>query len=173
MGAFYPPEAVFNQPPPLENYNLFESDSALREAVQREGAGWISAEACKFGGFLGRPETINLGVQANRFTPELRTHDRFGHRIDEVIYHPAYHELMRIGIAERCHSLPWVEKRPGAHVARAALLMLRNQIDEGSSCPLTMTFAAIPSLRLQPDLAAEWEPRALSSVYDPRPIPAS
>lgn len=173
MGAVYPPDAVFNQPPPLENYNLFESDSALKEAVQREGAGWINAEASRFGEFLGRPETINLGVLANRFTPELRTHDRFGHRIDEVTYHPAYHELMRIGIEARCHSLPWVEKRPGAHVARAALLMMRNQIDEGTSCPLTMTFAAIPSLRLQPDLAAEWEPRALSSVYDPRSVPAS
>jgi putative acyl-CoA dehydrogenase len=173
MSALHPPEAVFNQPPPLENYNLFESDSALKEAVQREGAGWINAEASKFGEFLGRPETINLGVLANRFTPELRTHDRFGYRIDEVTYHPAYHELMRIGIEARCHSLPWVEKRPGIYVARAVLLMLRNQVDEGSSCPLTMTFAAIPSLRLQPDLAAEWEPRALSSVYDPRSMPAS
>jgi putative acyl-CoA dehydrogenase len=173
MGAVYSPEAVFNQPPPLENYNLFESDFALKEAVQREGAGWINAEAYKFGEFLGQPETINLGVLANRFTPELRTHDRFGYRVDEVTYHPAYHELMRIGIEARCHSLPWIEKRPGVHVARAALLMLRNQVDEGTSCPLTMTFAAIPSLRLQPDLAAEWEPRALSSVYDPRSLPAS
>lgn len=123
---------------------------------------------------LGRPETINLGVLANRFTPELRTHDRFGYRIDEVAYHPAYDELMRLGITARCHSLPWVEeRRPGVHVARAVLLMLRNQADEGTSCPLTMTFAAMPSLRLQPELAAEWEPRALSSVYDPRSIPAS
>ncbi|MBV9999471.1 MAG: isovaleryl-CoA dehydrogenase [Verrucomicrobia bacterium] len=173
MGALYPPDAVFNQPPPLEDYNLFESDSALKEAVQREGAGWINADASRFGAFLGRPETINLGVQANRFAPELRTHDRFGYRIDEVVYHPAYHELMRIGIEARCHSLPWVESRPGAQVARAVLLMLRHQVDEGSSCPLTMTFAAIPSLRLQPELVAEWEPRALSSVYDPRAIPAS
>src|SRR5215469_9431656 len=172
MSAAYSPEAVFNQPPPLENYNLFDSDCALKEAVNRDGGGWINAKAHQLGESLGKPETINLGVLANRFTPELRTHDRFGHRIDEVAYHPAYHELMSIGIATQTHSLPWIEKRPGVHVARAALVMLRHQIDEGSSCPLTMTFAAIPSLRMQPELATEWEPRALSAVYDPRSAPA-
>jgi putative acyl-CoA dehydrogenase len=172
MSIVHSPEAVFNQPPSLEDYNLFDSDCALREAVNREGGGWISAEARKLGQVLGKPETINLGVLANRFTPELRTHDRFGYRIDEVVYHPAYHELMRIGIAAQTHSLPWIEKRLGAHVARAALVMLRHQIDEGTSCPLTMTFAAIPSLRLQPELATEWEQPALSSVYDPRSMPA-
>jgi putative acyl-CoA dehydrogenase len=173
MSASYSPEAVFNQPPPLEDYNLFESDCALKEAVHREGGGWIDAEASKLGELLGKPETIYLGVLANRFTPELRTHDRFGNRIDEVAYHPAYHELLRIGIDAQTHSLPWREERPGAHVARAALVMLRHQIDEGTSCPLTMTFAVIPSLRLQPELAAQWEPLALSSVYDFRSMPAS
>ena len=172
MGATHPPEAVFNQSPPLENYNLFDSDCALKEAVHREGGGWIDPEAHELGEFLGKPETIHLGVLANRFTPELRTHDRFGNRIDEVAYHPAYHELMRIGVESRNHSLPWVQKRSGTHVARTALVMIRHQIDEGTSCPLTMTFAAIPTLRLQPELAMEWEPRALSSVYDPRSIPA-
>ncbi len=101
MGATYSPEAVFNQPPPLENYNLFDSDCALKEAVHREGGGWIDAEARRLGELLGKPEIINLGVLANRFAPELRTHDRFGYRIDEVAYHPAYHELMRIGIEAR------------------------------------------------------------------------
>ncbi len=172
MGTTYSPEAVFNQPPALEDYNVFESDCALKEAVHREGGGWIEAEARALGELLGKPETINLGVLANRFPPELCTHDRFGHRIDEVTYHPAYHELMRIGIESRGHSLPWIAKTPGAHVARAALVMLRHQIDEGTSCPLTMTFAAIPSLRLQPELAREWEPLAVSSVYDPRAKPA-
>jgi len=172
MGTTYSPEAVFNQPPALEDYNVFDSDCALKEAVHREGGGWIEAEARALGELLGKPETINLGVLANRFPPELCTHDRFGHRIDEVTYHPAYHELMRIGIESRGHSLPWIAKTPGAHVARAALVMLRHQIDEGTSCPLTMTFAAIPSLRLQPELAREWEPLAVSSVYDPRAKPA-
>jgi putative acyl-CoA dehydrogenase len=172
MRTAYSTEAVFNQAPPLENYNLFDSDCALKEAVSREGAGWIDAEARELGELLGRSETISLGVLANRFAPELRTHDRFGYRIDEVTYHPAYHELMRIGISARTHALPWIEKRQGVHVARAALVMLRHQIDEGTSCPLTMTFSAIPSLRLQPELASEWEPQALSSVYDFRSIPA-
>jgi putative acyl-CoA dehydrogenase len=172
MGAIYSPDVVFNQPPPLENYNLFDSDCALKEAVHREGGGWIDAEARRLGELLGHPDIIKLGVLANRFTPELRTHDRFGNRIDEVDYHPAYHELMRMGIEARTHSLPWTEKRSGAHVARAALAILRHQIDEGTSCPLTMTFAAIPSLRLQLELATEWETRALSTVYDPRSMPA-
>jgi putative acyl-CoA dehydrogenase len=173
MGANYSPDVVFNQPPPLENYNLFDSDQALKEAVRREGGDWIEPEAHKLGELLGSPEIINLGVQANRFPPELRTHDRFGYRIDEIVYHPAYHELMRIGVKMRIHSLPWVNQDSGAHVARAALAFLRHQVDEGTSCPLTMTFAAIPSLRLQPELASEWEPRMLSSAYDPRSIPAS
>src|SRR5215469_1694841 len=173
MGANYSPEVVFNQPPPLENYKLFDSDQALKEAVRREGGGWIEPDAHKLGELLGSPEIINLGVQANRFPPELRTHDRFGYRIDEVVYHPAYHELMRIGVEVRTHSLPWINSDSGAHVARAALAFLRHQVDEGTSCPLTMTFAAIPSLRLQPELAREWEPRILSSTYDPRSMPAS
>jgi putative acyl-CoA dehydrogenase len=172
MSSALSPDAVFNQPPPLENYNLFESDRPLKEAVRQYGGDWITTEAHNLGELLGKPETINLGVLANRFPPELRTHDRFGHRIDEVTYHPAYHELMRIGISARTHSLPWLEKRPGAQVARAALLMLKHQVDEGSSCPLSMTFAAIPSLRSQPELATEWEPRALASAYDPRSVPA-
>ncbi|MBV8141254.1 MAG: isovaleryl-CoA dehydrogenase [Verrucomicrobia bacterium] len=167
------PDSVFNQPPPLEEYNLFESDCALKEAVQREGGGWIDAEAREFGELLGKPETIHLGVLANRVTPELRTHDRYGNRIDEVEYHPAYHQLMRLGVERRTHSLPWIDSRPGVHVARAALVMLRHQVDEGTSCPLTMTFAAIPSLRLQAELATEWEPLALSSTYDPRPVRAA
>ncbi|HET9376992.1 MAG TPA: isovaleryl-CoA dehydrogenase [Chthoniobacterales bacterium] len=173
MGTTHSPDVVFNQPPPLENYNLFDSDPALKDAVHRESGDWIEAEARKLGELLGKPETIQLGALANRFTPELRTHDRFGNRIDEVAYHPAYHALMRIGVEAQTHCLPWSEKRSGAHVARSALAFLRHQIDEGTSCPLTMTFAAIPSLRLQPDLAAEWEPRALSSIYDPQSIPAS
>src|SRR5258708_5195290 len=173
MRATYSPKAVSNQPSPLENYNLFDGDCALKEAVHREGGGWNDGEARKLGEVLGNPEIINLGVLANRFTPELRTHDRFGYRIDEVTYHPAYHDLMRVGIEAQTHSLPWTEKRSGAHVARAALAFLRHQIDEGTSCPLTMTFGAIPSLRFQPELAAEGEPRALSSIYDPRSRPAS
>ena len=167
-----PGDAVPNQPPPLENYNLFESDIALQEAVRRYDCQWIEPEAQAFGELLGRSETLQLGIQANRFPPELRTHDRFGNRIDEVSYHPAYHALMRLGVEARTHALPWLQSRSGAQVARAALVILRHQVDEGTSCPLTMTFAAIPSLRRQAEIAREWESRALSTIYDPRSIPA-
>ena len=168
----YEPDEVFNQPPALANYNLFEYDLPLREALHREGGGWIEAQAHEYGALLGAAEVIQLGELANRHPPLLRTHDRFGHRIDEVEFHPAWHELLRIGIAHANHSLAWTSARSGAHVARSALNLLRHQIDEGSSCPITMAFAVIPALRVQPELAAEWEPRVLSIDYDPRCLPA-
>jgi putative acyl-CoA dehydrogenase len=167
------PGEVFNQPPPLEDYNLFANDVPLREALLREGGDWAEERISDFGALMGRAETLRLGELANRHPPTLRTHDRFGHRVDEVEFHPAWHELMRIGVAHQHHSLPWTNPRAGAHVARAALNMLRHQVDEGASCPLTMTFAVVPSLRLQPELAAEWLPRILSDEYDPRFIPPS
>ncbi|MFN0121407.1 MAG: isovaleryl-CoA dehydrogenase [Blastocatellia bacterium] len=170
--AAQPPDAVLNQPTALENYNLYESDAPLREALLREGGGWISGQAQEFGALLGRAETLRLGELANRFLPELRSHDRFGNRLDEVEFHPAWHELMRIGIGCGTHSLPWTSARKGAHVARAAMMTMRHQIDEGTGCPISMTYAVIPSLRLQPDLAAVWEPRAMSNEYDQRFIPA-
>jgi putative acyl-CoA dehydrogenase len=167
------PDEVFNQPPPLEDYNLFAHDAPLREALQREGGAWAEERVSEFGALMGRAESLRLGEMANRHPPTLRTHDRFGNRIDEVEFHPAWHELMRIGVTHEHHSLPWTNPRAGAHVARAALNMLRHQIDEGASCPLTMTFAVVPSLRLQPELAGEWLPLVLSNEYDERFIPAS
>lgn len=171
--AAHAPDEVLNQPPALENYNLYDCDTPLREAVQREGGAWIAEQAHEFGELLGRPETLRLGELANRHTPELRTHDRFGRRIDEVEFHPSWHALMELGIRYGTHSLPWTSDKSGAHVARAALTILRHQLDEGSGCPLSMTYSVIPSLRLQPELAAAWEPRATSVEYDPRFIPAT
>lgn len=167
------PDEVFNQPPALEDYNLFAHDVPLQEALRREGGDWAEAKVSEFGVLMGRAETLYLGELANRHPPTLRTHDRFGNRVDEVEFHPAWHELLRIGVAHEHHSLPWTNPRAGAHVVRASLNMLRHQVDEGASCPLTMTFAVVPSLRLQPELAAEWLPRILSDEYDPRFIPAS
>jgi putative acyl-CoA dehydrogenase len=166
------PAEVLNQAPPLEDVNLYEQDRCLQEGLNREGAAWFDAEARQFGARMGKPEMLQLGVLANRFAPELRTHDRFGGRIDEVHYHPAYHELLTVGIAYGVHSLPWKDPKPGSQVARAVLVMLRHQVDEGTSCPLTMTFAAVPSLRQDSRLAAEWIPRILANSYDPRFIPA-
>lgn len=168
----FTPESVLNQPEPLEDYNLYTLDVALQEAVHREGGGWIEARAVEFGALLGRRETLHLGELANRYTPVLYTHDRFGRRRDEVEYHPAYHELMRIGMAYETHSMPWSKPQPGVHVARGALMMLRHQVDEGTSCPLTMTFAVVPALRNQPDVAVIWEPRVLATEYDPSFLPA-
>lgn len=164
---------VLNQPPPLENYNVFTSDVALQEAIEREGGAWIAEKAEKFGGICGRAETLKLGEFANRFPPILKTHDRFGHRIDEVEFHPAYHELMKFGVENETHSLTWTSKKEGRHVARACLMFLRHQVEEGTSCPLTMTFAAVPSLKIQPEIADEWLPRIFSNEYDPRFIPAN
>src|SRR5882672_5543672 len=110
---------VSNQPPPLEPYNLFASDGVLREAVAREGAAHAKDELTALGVTLGRPETIKLGFDANKYPPVLRTFDRYGHRIDEVEFHPAWHELLSIALAAGLHSSPWAKPQAGAHVARA------------------------------------------------------
>jgi len=164
--------AVFNQPPPFEDVNLFTSDRVLAEALRREGAGWAEERARAFGEIVGRRETVAWGFQANEHPPVLRTHDRNGNRIDEVEFHPAWHALMAIGVEHGLHALPWREPRPGAHVARAAMFMLLAEVEAGVGCPLSMTYSALPALRLQPELAAEWAPRLTSTVYDPRLVPS-
>ena len=164
---------VLNQPPPLENLNLFEQDSALRAAVTREGGAWGEARLAGFGAWLGEAATIRLGEQANRNPPALRSHDRFGRRIDEVDFAPAWHELLRRAIAEQVHALPWTDPRPGAHVVRAAAAFLLNQVESGVCCPLAMTFAALPALRAAPEIAAVWAPKILSAEYDPSAQPVA
>jgi putative acyl-CoA dehydrogenase len=163
--------AVLNQPPPLEGRNLFEDNLPLVEALEREGAGWARAQASAAGArWGGAPQ--EWGRLANENPPKLHTHDRFGNRIDEVEFHPAWHQLMRQGVADEMHSLPWTAGRPGAHVARAAIYMSGMQAEAGFACPVTMTFAAVPALRAQPEIAAEWEPLLMSTSYDPRLLPA-
>jgi putative acyl-CoA dehydrogenase len=163
---------VANQPTELADYNLYAVDRALREAVAREGAGAFEAGLIEFGRTVGTAEYLELGQLANRYPPEFEPHDRFGHRIDLVRFHPSYHALMRTAIAEGLHASPWTEPGPGAHVARAARYYLQAQVEAGHGCPITMTFAAVPSLRLQPDLAALWEPKITSREYDPANRPA-
>src|SRR5262245_58959112 len=111
---------VFNQPPPLRDYNVFDTDRALQEALQREGGGWAAERVHALGDIAGG-EAIEWGIQANAYPPVLHTHDRYGRRLDEVDYHPAYHQLIETAVAHELHALPWREPRPGAHVARAAL----------------------------------------------------
>jgi putative acyl-CoA dehydrogenase len=164
---------VANQPPPLEGVNWFEQDRVLADAVEREGGAWGRERLSRFGAWLGQSSTIRLGEQANRHPPQLRTHDRFGHRIDEVEFHPAWHELLGRAVAEQAHALPWSDARPGAHVVRAAAVFLLNQVDSGVCCPLAMTFAAPAALSDAPALASAWLPKILSTTYDPGPGPAA
>ncbi len=166
---------VFNQVPPLEGIDVFSSNLPLVEAVEREGAGWVRERAGALGRFVGAvggPQQ-EWGRLANENKPVLRLFDRYGHRIDEVEFHPAWHQLMRMGVENELHSLPWTSEQPSAHAARAALYMTAMQAEAGFACPITMTFAVVPALRAQPELAAEWEPLVTASVYDPRLIPAS
>ncbi|HSP96555.1 MAG TPA: isovaleryl-CoA dehydrogenase [Candidatus Dormibacteraeota bacterium] len=164
---------VLNQPPPLQDYNLYTSDRALGEAMEREGAGWAVARASELGATCGRAEVIEWGAQANASPPVLRTHDRYGHRVDMVDYHPAYHQLMRLSIGHGMHALPWREPRPGAHVARAAMFYLTSQVEAGHGCPISMTYSAVPALRVEAKVAREWEPRLTSTHYDHRFQPAT
>jgi putative acyl-CoA dehydrogenase len=163
---------VLNQVPPLAGFDLFSTNVPLVEATEREGAGWVVERAREVGRLYGG-EPLELGRLANENPPRLRTHDRFGNRIDEVEFHPAWHELMRLGIENELHSLPWRTDRPAAHTARAALYSSAMQAEAGVCCPITMTFSAIPALRAQPDLAAEWEQLLTTPHYDGRLIPTS
>ncbi|HEY4562196.1 MAG TPA: acyl-CoA dehydrogenase family protein, partial [Thermoanaerobaculia bacterium] len=134
---------------------------------------WAESQARELGEIVGRRETILWGFQANEHPPALRAFDRNGNRIDEVEFHPAWHALMALGVEHGLHALPWREPRPGAHVARAALFMLLAEVEAGVGCPLSMTYSVVPALRLEPEVAAEWEPRVTSTVYDPRLVPAA
>jgi putative acyl-CoA dehydrogenase len=162
-----------NQPPPLVNYNLFSSDRVLADALDREGASWARAMLADFGNRIGGEDAIRWGFQANENPPVLRTHDRFGHRIDEIEFHPAWHELMRLSIEHGLASLPWSDPRAGAHVARAALMFVASQNEAGHTCPVSMTYSSIPALRKQPELARLWEPHILSARYDSRYLPVA
>src|SRR5829696_2143307 len=162
---------VTNQPPPLPEFNWFEADPILKQALQREGAGWAAEKVAAFGKLLGTEHTAELALAANRFAPELRTFDRFGRRMDEVEYHPAYHELMRLAKTHEVHSIPWTTSRPGGHVAHMALEYLLVQADAGVCCPITMTYASVAALAREPTLASEWTPRILAPDYDQRFLP--
>ncbi len=163
---------VLNQATPLEEYNSYDADRPLQEALRREGGDWAEGRARELGAICGSAQTIRWGFEANEKKPQLKTHDRYGHRIDEVEFDPSWHELMRVGVSHGLHAMPWREPGVGAHVARAATFMLLMQAESGVGCPLSMTYSAIPALRRQPELAAEWEERFLSLDYDERSLPA-
>ena len=162
---------VFNQALPFGDVNLFLCDAALREALEREGAGWAGPDMARLGARLGAAALQETARLANEFPPRLLSVDRAGRRVDEIEFHPAWHELMALLIENGAHSLPWEAARPGSQVARACAYLLFGQVENGSQCPVTMTYAAVPALRQHARIAARWLPKILSREYDPRSLP--
>ena len=172
--------AVFNQSPPFEDINLFASDAALAEAVEREGGGGKAQRLAAFGAICGSAEAFALGRLANENPPRLKTFDGKGRRLDTVEFHPAYHQLMEISTGEGLHASAWdhlaegaAVPQAGANVARSAGCYMAAQMEAGHQCPITMTNAAVPTLRLEPSLAAFWIPKILARAYDKSFRPAT
>ncbi|MCU1678713.1 MAG: acyl-CoA dehydrogenase domain protein [Frankiales bacterium] len=163
---------VANQAPPLAPLNLFTTNTPLVEALEREGGGWAQARATEIGAAWGDVPLREWGPQANENKPVLRTHDRYGNRIDEVDFHPAWHALMTLASEHELHALPWTSPQDGAHAARTAMYITSGQAEAGHGCPNTMTFAAIPALRTTPSIAAEWEHLLTAPAYDGALAPA-
>lgn len=163
---------VFNQPPPLEDFNLFAADRALQDALRCAGGTGHGARLTALGEKCGSAEAIGWGQEANRVLPVLDNFDRFGHRVDEVKFHPAYHDLMRLGLDNGFAAVAWNGEAAG-HVGHAAVLYLTSQVDNGTTCPMTMTYAAVPALACEPAVADEWIPRVRSGKYDPAFRPAT
>jgi putative acyl-CoA dehydrogenase len=161
----YSTHEVTNQPPPLVGHDTAQ-DPALLEGLEREGAGWAAEELHALGRLAGSEEAQEWGRWAERVPPRLHTHDRQGHRVDEVEYVPAYHQLMRTAVEHGLHGAPWADPTPGAHVARAAKFYTWN-VDAGHGCPISMTYAAVPALRTNPGVAARFEPLLTNRSYDP------
>jgi putative acyl-CoA dehydrogenase len=163
---------VVNQVPPLVDHDV-AADAALLAGLEREGAGWYAEDLHRLGRRTGSAEAQQWGEQANRVEPELRTHDRYGHRVDEVEFHPAWHELLDVAVSEGLAGAPWSDARPGAHVARAAGFFVWGQVEAGHGCPVSMTYAVVPALRHATELAAQYEPLLTSRVYEPGLRPPS
>jgi putative acyl-CoA dehydrogenase len=157
---------VTNVPPPFAGRNLYLTDAALRDAARVQGGDWLDGPLTALGAAAGTEEVLQWGEDANRYPPVLQTFDRFGRRIDEVTFHPAYHRLMALAMEHRIHSIGWAERRAGRHVAHAALLALFTEAEAGTMCPISMTYASVPALRHQPEIAALWEPKIVGGVYD-------
>lgn len=162
---------VFNQSPPLVDYNAYRGDDALRDAVHRHGGAWADDALAAHGAKTGRADVIEWGFLANTHRPTFDSHDRQGRRVDLVTYHDAYHRLMTLGLELGLHASPWSSPQAGAHVARAGLYYLQAQVESGHGCPLTMTFASVPTLKLTPAIESDWLPKVLTCAYDPRNVP--
>ncbi|MBV9653865.1 MAG: acyl-CoA dehydrogenase family protein [Acetobacteraceae bacterium] len=164
--------SVSNQPPDFAPRNLYLCDRVLREAALREGGEWVDAPLAALGAEAGSEQFLERGQAANRYPPELLTFDRWGRRLDEVRFHPAYHALMEAALRHRIHSVAWTAGRPGAHVLHAAMLAVFSEAEAGAMCPVSMTYASVPVLRRCPSVAGTWLPKLLGGRYDPalRPV---
>jgi putative acyl-CoA dehydrogenase len=158
---------VTNQPPPLVDYDVFGADAALVEGVRRHDAADREQTLHEIGNRAGSAEAQQWGVDANVNEPVLRTHDRYGNRIDEVDFHPSWHRLLEVATSYGLHASSWSSPGPGAHVARAAGFYVWSQVEGGHGCPVSMTHAAVPALRVEASLADEWVPRLTTNAYDP------
>lgn len=163
---------VTNAPPPFASRNLYEEDRALREAARLHGGDWVDAPLSALGAAAGSSEVLQWGEDANRYPPELDAFDRFGRRIDEVKFNPAYHRLMALAMEHRIHSIGWLEQRAGSHVAHSAMMAVFSQAEAGTMCPISMTYASVAALRHQPSVEALWRPKIVDGAYDAplRPI---
>ena len=162
---------VRNQPTPLTEYNAFTQDEFIKNAVRAFSIDWVCDSATNLGARVGSEQVQEWARLANENKPVLKTHDRFGYRIDAVEFHPAYHELMSLGIGAAMHSLAWTARKPNPHAARSVISYLMNQAENGVCCPIGMTYATMPALRATESVRAEWEPLVLSTKYDSRYIP--
>jgi putative acyl-CoA dehydrogenase len=161
-----PTHEVFNQPPPLVDYNALDADRALTEALIREGGVWGVDRVRDFGGVTASAEALEHAKRAQQNIPVLHTHDRYGNRVDQIEYDPSMHWMLRLGVEREVNSLPWREPRAGAHVVRSAMFHLFNQLDTGPCCPMSINYAAVPTMRQDPALAGEWEARLTLPDYD-------
>ncbi|MEU3224395.1 acyl-CoA dehydrogenase family protein [Streptomyces sp. NPDC006976] len=157
---------VTNQPPLLTGHDVAD-DAVLLEGLRREGAAWHTEDLHRLGRLVGGAQAQEWAEQANLNEPVLRTHDRYGHRVDEVDFHPAYHHLMDTSVSAGLAGAAWADERPGAHVARAAGFMVMSALEAGHLCPVSMTYAVVPALRRAPELAATYEPLLTSRMYEP------
>jgi putative acyl-CoA dehydrogenase len=168
-----PTHEVTNQPPPLLDYDVYAGDAALLEAVARHGAAGAGPLLHALGDRAGTEQAQRWAAEANAYPPVLRTHDRYGHRIDEVDFHPSWHELLRVAVGAGLHAAPWASTDPARHVIRAAGFYLWSQVEGGHGCPVSMTYSVVPALRVEPDLAAAYLPGLTATAYDPGLRPAA
>ena len=166
-----PTHEVENMPPYMGNQDLWKNDKNLREAVNREGAGWAEKNLSAFGHLMGSTEMFDHAEKANKNPPELKAFDQYGNRINYVDYHPSYHHLLGVAIKNEIPSFAWKHKKRGSQVAHMALTYMFNQVEGGVMCPMAMTYSVIPALKHNPDLEAQWLPKVLSNQYDDRDIP--